>query len=140
MVPVSHLLWSQLWLGIATDAFDRARAFVRAAARRAPGEPVPAAVKLSHVMTQLSLMRGEVNSALDEFLSADEDRERLSTMAFASSVGNGGRRSWSWDRSPAVCSPRRSARVDKAVEVHLATRSAETLSTAEVGDRIVGLL
>ena len=49
MVPVSHILWSHVWLGIATDAFDRARAFVRAAARRAPGEPVPAAVKLSHV-------------------------------------------------------------------------------------------
>jgi 3-isopropylmalate dehydrogenase len=32
------------------------------------------------------------------------------------------------------------ARVDKAVEVHLATRGAETSSTAEVGDRIVGLL
>jgi 3-isopropylmalate dehydrogenase len=32
------------------------------------------------------------------------------------------------------------ARVDKAVEAHLATRGAETLSTAQVGDRIVGLL
>ena len=32
------------------------------------------------------------------------------------------------------------ARVDKAVEEHLATRGAEKLSTAEVGDRIVGLL
>jgi acyl-CoA dehydrogenase len=88
MVPVSHILWSHVWLGIATDAFDRARAFVRAAARRAPGQPVPAAVKLSHVMTQLSLMRGEVNSALDEFLSADEDRSRLSTMAFALHFNN----------------------------------------------------
>ena len=29
MVPISHILWSHLWLGIATDAFDRARAFVR---------------------------------------------------------------------------------------------------------------
>ena len=38
MVPVSHILWSHLWLGIATDAFDRARAFVRAAAKRTPGE------------------------------------------------------------------------------------------------------
>jgi len=88
MVPVSHILWSHVWLGIATDAFDRARAFVRAAARRAPGEPVPAAVKLSHVMTQLSLLRGEVSTALDEFLSADEDRERLSTMAFALHFNN----------------------------------------------------
>jgi acyl-CoA dehydrogenase len=88
MVPVSHILWSHVWLGIATDAFDRARAFVRAAARRAPGEPVPAAVKLSHVMTQLSMLRGEVDCALDEYLAAFEDRERLGTMAFALHVNN----------------------------------------------------
>jgi acyl-CoA dehydrogenase len=89
MVPVSHILWSHVWLGIATDAFDRARAFVRAAARRAPGEPVPAAVRLSHVMTQLALLRGEVQSGLDEYLlSADDDRERLATMAFALHFNN----------------------------------------------------
>jgi acyl-CoA dehydrogenase len=88
MVPVSHLLWAHVWLGIATDAFDRARAFVRAAARRAPGEPVPQAVKLSHVLTDLSLLRATVRSALDEFLAADEDHERLSTMAFALHFNN----------------------------------------------------
>jgi acyl-CoA dehydrogenase len=87
MVPVSHLLWSHLWLGIATDAFDRARAFVRAAARQKPGEPVPAAVRLSHVMSDLSLLRAEVRSALDEFL-LDDDRERLATMAFALRFNN----------------------------------------------------
>ena len=37
MVPVSHILWSHVWLGIATDAFDRARAFVRAAAKQQAG-------------------------------------------------------------------------------------------------------
>jgi acyl-CoA dehydrogenase len=88
MVPVSHLLWAHIWLGIATDAFDRARAFVRAAARRAPGEPVPAAVKLSHVMTQLSLLRAEVKSAMHDWLEADADREHLSTMAFALRMNN----------------------------------------------------
>jgi acyl-CoA dehydrogenase len=90
MVPVSHLLWSQLWLGIATDAFDRARAFVRAAARQKPGEPVPAAARLSHVMSDLSLLRAEVRSALDEFCDADEadDRERLKTMASALRFNN----------------------------------------------------
>jgi acyl-CoA dehydrogenase len=88
MVPVSHLLWGHVWLGIATDAFDRARAFVRAAARRAPGEPVPAAVKLSHVMTQLAMLRAEVHAALEEFLAADEDHDRLSTMAFALHFNN----------------------------------------------------
>jgi acyl-CoA dehydrogenase len=90
MVPVSHILWSHLWLGIATDAFDRARAFVRAAARQKPGEPIPAALKLSHVMTQLSLLRAEVRSALEEFLEADADpgRERLSTLAMSLRFNN----------------------------------------------------
>jgi acyl-CoA dehydrogenase len=78
MVPVSHILWSQLWLGIATDAFDRARAFVRAAAKRSPGTTPPAAHKLSAVMSDLSLLRAEVGLALREF--EDADREWLSTM------------------------------------------------------------
>jgi acyl-CoA dehydrogenase len=88
MVPVSHILWSQLWLGIATDAFDRARAFVRAAAKQKPGQPVPAAVNLSHVMSDLSLLRAEVRLALEEFIAADDDRERLHTMAAALRFNN----------------------------------------------------
>jgi acyl-CoA dehydrogenase len=82
MVPVSHILWSHLWLGIATDAFDRARAFVRAAAKRKPGEPLPAAVRLSELMSALSLLRAEVSSGLREFVDASaEDRSRLGEMA-----------------------------------------------------------
>jgi acyl-CoA dehydrogenase len=83
MVPVSHILWSHLWLGIATDAFDRARAFVRAAAKQKPGQPPPTAARLSHLMSELSLLRAEVSSALREFVDAAEEdgRERLSTMA-----------------------------------------------------------
>src|SRR5947209_3680342 len=57
IVPLSHVLWSFVWLGIATEAFERGRSFVRAAARRKPGEPVPAAHSLSRVMAELSLLR-----------------------------------------------------------------------------------
>jgi acyl-CoA dehydrogenase len=75
MVPISHILWSHLWLGIATDAFDRARTFVRAAAKRKPGEQLPAAIRLSELMSELS-------SGLREFVEASaEDRSRLSEMA-----------------------------------------------------------
>ncbi len=83
MVPVSHILWSHLWLGIATDAFDRARAFVRAAAKRSPGAPPPAAHRLSGVMSQLSLLRAEVELGCRDFvtMSAEPGRERLRTMA-----------------------------------------------------------
>jgi acyl-CoA dehydrogenase len=82
MVPISHILWSHLWLGISTDAFDRARAFVRAAAKRKPGEQPPAALRLSVLMSELSLLRAEVYSGLREFVQASaEDRARLSEMA-----------------------------------------------------------
>ena len=83
MVPISHILWSHLWLGIATDAFDRARAFVRASAKQRPDQPQPAAMRLSHLMSELSLLRAEVSSALRDFTDAtgDAGREQLSTMA-----------------------------------------------------------
>jgi acyl-CoA dehydrogenase len=82
MVPISHILWSHLWLGISTDAFDRARAFVRAAAKRTPGEQPPAALRLSVLMSELSLLRAEVYSGLREFVEASgEERARLSEMA-----------------------------------------------------------
>ena len=83
MVPVTHILWSHLWLGIATDAFDRARAFVRAAARQNPDTPPPTAQRLSHLMSELTLLRAEVASGLRDFTEAAEsgDRERLGTMA-----------------------------------------------------------
>ena len=82
LVPLSHILWSFVWLGIATDAFERGRAFVREAARRKPGEPVPAAHRLSGVMSELSMLRAEVQSALSEFVAWSEEpgRERLDTM------------------------------------------------------------
>jgi acyl-CoA dehydrogenase len=82
MVPISHILWSHLWLGIATDAFDRARAFVKASAKGRPDQLPPTAIKLSQLMSELSLLRAEVSSGLREFVDQDaEDREGLSTMA-----------------------------------------------------------
>lgn len=90
MVPVSHILWSHLWLGIAEDAFERARAFVRAAAKRKPGEPLPAAQRLSRLSGELSMLRAEVDSGLRD-LHADgpeSERERLSTMAAALRFNN----------------------------------------------------
>jgi acyl-CoA dehydrogenase len=90
MTPVSHILWSHLWLGIATDAFDRARAFVRAAAKKSPGETPPVAVRLSHLMSELSLLRAEVSSGLSDFVeaSAEPGRESLTTMVSALRFNN----------------------------------------------------
>lgn len=84
MVPVSHLLWSHVWLGIAADAFDRARAFVRGQAKQGGHDgPPQTAQRLSHLMAELSLMRSLVDAGLREFAECSDaaGRERLSTMA-----------------------------------------------------------
>jgi acyl-CoA dehydrogenase len=90
MVPISHVLWSHLWLGIAEDAFDRSRAFVRATARRTPGTTPPAAHRLSHVMTELSLLRAAVEGGLRDYLTMSEGpaREQLSTLSAALRFNN----------------------------------------------------
>ena len=88
MVPISHVLWSHLWLGIATDAFDRSRAFVRAAAKRTPGVTPPAATKLSHVMGDLQLLRGEVKAGLADYVEHFDDAEWLMTVAAALRFNN----------------------------------------------------
>jgi acyl-CoA dehydrogenase len=104
LVPLSHILWSFVWLGIATDAFERGRAFVRAAARRTPGEPVPAAHSLSRVMSELTMLRAEVHAALREFLAASDEpgRERLSTMGSVLRFNN--LKLAASEQAPRVCS------------------------------------
>jgi acyl-CoA dehydrogenase len=84
MVPVSHLLWAHLWGGIAAEAFDRARAFVRAAASKS-GSPGSGGRRLSAVSGQLTRLRTDNAAALDFFdrASAVDDRPELSTMAAA---------------------------------------------------------
>jgi acyl-CoA dehydrogenase len=82
IVPLSHVLWSHVWLGIATDAFERGRFFVREASRRKPGEPVAAAHSLSRVMSELAMLRSEVHSGLADLVAWSDEpgRERLGTM------------------------------------------------------------
>jgi acyl-CoA dehydrogenase len=104
MVPVTHILWSHLWLGIATDAFDRARSFVRASAKKGNSDgPSPMAIRLSHLMSELSLLRAEVHSGLADFLEASEEpgRERLMTMAAALRFNN--LKIAASDQAPRVC-------------------------------------
>ena len=80
MVPVSHILWSHVWLGIATDAFNRAHAFVRELGRRRPGHTPEAALALSRVLSELSLLRAEVRMGLRDFCDLDDSRDDGTTL------------------------------------------------------------
>jgi acyl-CoA dehydrogenase len=101
-VPISHILWSHVWLGIATEAFERGRAFVRAAGRRNPGAPVPAAQSLSRVMSELAMLRAEVQCALGDYLEYDEEPEKLSTLASVLRFNN--LKLAASEQAPRVCS------------------------------------
>jgi acyl-CoA dehydrogenase len=102
-VPVSHILWAHVWLGIASDAFERGRSFVRGQAKRSPGQPLPAGVGLSRVMNQLAMLRAEVYSALDEFerASAEPGRGQLGTMASILRFNN--LKLAASEQAPAIC-------------------------------------
>ena len=76
MMPASHVVWSHVWLGVATDAFERARAFVRSAARKTPVEQLPTAPRLAQLLSQLALLRAEVDSGLRAFTEAWDDAGR----------------------------------------------------------------
>jgi acyl-CoA dehydrogenase len=88
MHPVSHILWASLWLGIATDAVARARAFVRAEARRKPGTTPPAAMRLAALVSALQSMRAGLREMTAEYerVSADPDAEM--GMAFTIRANN----------------------------------------------------
>jgi acyl-CoA dehydrogenase len=90
MVPVSHILWSHVWLGIAADAFDRAQSFVRQQARQNTGTVPPTASKLSELSVRLDQFHNLVNASTSEYLAcADgEDRDKLSTIGFAIHINN----------------------------------------------------
>ncbi len=89
MVPVSHLLWGSLWLGIAQEAFDRARSFVRAAAAR-DGDAGRAGHGLSEMAVQLGRLRAELQVALADFEAAslEPGRPGLSTLSAAMRINS----------------------------------------------------
>jgi acyl-CoA dehydrogenase len=91
MVPYSHILWSGLWLGIATDAVARAATFVRAEARRNPGTTPPTALRLAEVTNTLQLMRSNVQGVsreCEELQKSAEGNESLLTIGFALKMNN----------------------------------------------------
>ena len=86
MVPWAHILWSSAWLGIATDAVARARAFVRDTGKKMAATP-PTAARLSEASMLLQLMRVQVHDWAHRFdemrATSDGGADELSSVARA---------------------------------------------------------
>ena len=92
MVPFSHILWANCWLGIATAAVSKARAFVRSQARAKPGVTPPSALRLADVASTLQTLRANVHDVADDCQSLmsrpDSGVDVLSSIPFALKMNN----------------------------------------------------
>jgi acyl-CoA dehydrogenase len=85
MVPVSHVLWASVWLGIAQDAVSIAREQLREQGRKGTESCHAAPLELAELVRRLQLMQGEVESMASFVggLRAAGDRQATSSLGFA---------------------------------------------------------
>jgi acyl-CoA dehydrogenase len=90
MHPVAHILWGSVWLGLASDALDRARFGVRAEAKKNLGVIPISATRLAEAETLLFAMRSAIYETTTEYqrlLDAD-DRTAFESLGFVARVNN----------------------------------------------------
>jgi len=83
MLPVSHILWSSVWFGMAGAAVDKARRYVQAEARKSPGVTPPAALRLAELGVVHQQMGEMLRGAIRRYQLLFDDREALGGMGFA---------------------------------------------------------
>jgi acyl-CoA dehydrogenase len=88
MLAHSHILWSAVWYGIAADAFVKAQAFVRAAARRSPDQTPPGALRVAEASALLQGVKASIVAAIEKYDAARLDEDKLSAMSFAVAMNN----------------------------------------------------
>jgi len=90
MHPYSHIVWGSLWSGIATDAVNQARAFVRSEARKTPGETPVSALRLAEVDRVLQEMRQNVAGVTRDYQQMLRDGlpEAFHTYGFSIRTNN----------------------------------------------------
>ena len=86
MLASSHIYWAATWFGIAADAFARAQAFVKQAARKQPGVMPPGALRLSEAAAKLHEMKGHLVAAIHRFEAAESNDDDLSSIGFSAEI------------------------------------------------------
>ena len=83
MVPVSHLLWASLWLGMAEEASWRAQRFVQKAARNQVGTTPPGAARLPALIATRQQLEASVDTQMRRYQAISDDPEATSGVDFA---------------------------------------------------------
>jgi acyl-CoA dehydrogenase len=86
MVPAAHLFWAAAWAGVAASAVERARRFIRKAARGAAGQTPPAAKHLTQAMGSLRALRALIATQLDRYEAISDQPEALAALDFQCAI------------------------------------------------------
>jgi len=88
MLPVSHVLWGHVWLGIALAATAKARRYVQSAARHKPGVVPPGAIRLVELTGLIQQFSDLVVGAAQRFDEAPLAADVLSSVGFSLAMNN----------------------------------------------------
>lgn len=86
MTPVSHILWSSAWAGVAAGAVEKAQAFTRTAMRGAGGVAPPGALHYARAVSTLKQARALISQAIERFDAAAGNPAALSAMDFQTAI------------------------------------------------------
>ena len=86
VLPMAHLTWSAVWAGVAAGAVERARLFIRGAARNASGQLPPGAAHLTRASATLRALRGIIASSMARYETAAALPDQLDSFDFQSGM------------------------------------------------------
>jgi acyl-CoA dehydrogenase len=84
MVPAAHILWSSTWAGIAAAAVEKARKYMRKAAKS--GEMPPSAPYFTRAGASLRALRALIATSLARWEAIEADPEALMALDFQSEI------------------------------------------------------
>lgn len=82
MLPVTHIWWASLWLGMATDAVNSTRSHLRALARKSAGDTPQIASEVALLFSELEMVSATIAAALRLYESVSPDPVGLSSPGF----------------------------------------------------------
>ena len=86
MVPAAHLMWSGVWAGIAAGAVERARKYMRKAARGADGVLPPGAAHFTKATASLRALRALISASLARYESISDNPSALGAIDFQTAI------------------------------------------------------
>lgn len=90
MHPFAHITWASLWSGIASDAVNKARKFIKRQAMNNIDAPPISAIRLGEVDAILQMMRSNINKQEDEYaqMLLDGDDNAFTNFGFGIRTNN----------------------------------------------------